>query len=177
MPFVLSGVTGDLEDFVRRSTPALLRSAFLLTGDQHAAEDLVQSALVRTAARWRRLERHDTADAYVRTVMYRIQVDRWRRRGVIAEDATDALPERLAADPYAGADARLALRAALARLTPKQRAVLVLRFYDDLSEARTAEVLGCSPGTVKSQTHAALRRLRESAPELAGLFGEGMART
>ena len=170
----MKGMTGDLEEFVRTRTPALLRSAFLLTGNQHAAEDLVQAALERTAVHWRRLDRRDNADAYVRTVMYRLQVDRWRRRGRVAEDVTDALPERPDEDAYAGADTRVSLRAALARLTPKQRAVLVLRFYDDLSEARTAEVLGCSPGTVKSQTHVALRRLREVAPELAHLIGEGV---
>ena len=161
------------EEFVRTRTPALLRAAYLLTGDQHAAEDLVQAALERTAVRWRKIDRSGGADAYVRTVMYRLQVDRWRRRGRVAEDATATLPDRAGGDPYAGADLRLALRAALARLTPKQRAVLVLRFYEDLGEARTAEVLGCGAGTVKSQTSAALRRLRETSPELADLLGEG----
>lgn len=167
-------MSADLDEFVRTRTPALLRSAYLLTGDQHAAEDLVQGALERVAVRWRRLAK-ENADAYVRTVMYRMQVDRWRRRRVATEHVTETLPERAGEDQYASADTRVALRAALARLTPKQRAVLVLRFYDDLSEARTAEVLGCAPGTVKSQTHLALRRLREAAPELAHLLGEGMA--
>jgi RNA polymerase sigma-70 factor (sigma-E family) len=174
----LTGVTGEIEEFVRTRTPALLRTAYLLTGgDQHAAEDLVQTALERTAMKWRRLARHESADAYVRTVLYRLQVDRWRRRGVVAEDVTDEPPERIGDDPYDTADVRLALRTALARLTPRQRAVLVLRFYDDLGETRTAEVLGCSAGTVKSTTHLALRRLRESAPELAQLFGEGITTT
>lgn len=162
------------EDFVRARTPALLRAAYLLTGEQHAAEDLVQAAFERTARRWSRVERTGSADAYVRKVMYRLQVDRWRRRGRISEQVTATVPDRPAPEPYAHADTRLALRTALARLTPRQRAVLVLRFYEDLGEARTAEVLGCSPGTVKSQTHLALRRLRESSPELAHLAGEGM---
>lgn len=173
----MSGVTGELEEFVRTRTPVLLRRAYLLTGDQHAAEDLVQTALERTAAKWRKLDKQGNADAYARTVLYRLQVDRWRRRAKIAEQVTDTPPESAGDDPYAAADTRLALRTALARLTPRQRAVLVLRFYDDLGEARTAEVLGVSPGTVKSQTHQALRRLRETAPELAHLVGEGMART
>ncbi|HWL34752.1 MAG TPA: SigE family RNA polymerase sigma factor [Frankiaceae bacterium] len=163
----------DFEEFVRARTPALLRSAYLLTGDQHAAEDLVQAALERTALRWRRIDRGGGVDGYVRTVMYRLQVDRWRRRSYSAEQVTDAPPERAGGDPYTGADTRLALRTALARLTPKQRAVLVLRFYEDLGEARTAEVLGCSVGTVKSQTHLALKRLRETSPELAHLLSEG----
>lgn len=163
------------DEFVRTRTPGLLRAAYLLTGDQHAAEDLLQAAFEKVALRWRRLERQDSADAYTRTVMYRLQVDRWRRRGRVAEHPVAAPPEVAAPEPYAGADTRLALRTALARLTPRQRAVLVLRFYEDLGEARTAEVLGCSPGTVKSQTHLALKRLRESSPELAHLV-EGMAR-
>ena len=158
----------EFEEFVRTRTAGLLRAAYLLTGDQHAAEDLVQTAFERTAARWRRIERDGGADAYVRTVLYRLQVDRWRRRKV-GERLTDAPPERPAGDAYAGADTRLALRTALGRLTPRQRAVLVLRFYEDRSEAQAAEVLGCSLGTVKSQTHLALRRLREGSPELADL--------
>ena len=166
-------VDAEFEEFVRVRTPALLRTAYLLTGDQHAAEDLVQAALERTAARWRRIDRSGGPEAYVRTVMYRLQVDRWRRRRRVVEAVTDAPPETAGGDDYRAADLRLALRTALARLTPKQRAVLVLRFYDDLGEARTAEVLGCAPGTVKSQTSLALRRLRESSPELADLLTEG----
>ncbi|HVF05604.1 MAG TPA: SigE family RNA polymerase sigma factor [Frankiaceae bacterium] len=162
------------DDFVRTRTPGLLRVAYLLTGEQHAAEDLVQSALERTAGRWRHLVRNDSADGYVRTVMYRLQVDRWRRRAKFAEQVTAAVPDGAGPDPYGAADTRLALRAALARLTPRQRAVLVLRFFEDLGEARTAEVLGCSAGTVKSQTALALRRLREGAPELADLVGNGV---
>lgn len=165
---------GELAEFVRTRTPPLLRAAYLLTGDQHAAEDLVQTALERTAAKWRRVSRDGGADAYARTVLYRLQVDRWRRRARIAEHPTDTLPERAVPEPYAAVDTRLALRTALARLTPRQRAVLVLRFYEDLGEAGTARVLGVSPGTVKSQTALALRRLRETSPELADLVGEGV---
>ncbi len=161
----------DFDAFVRERWPSLLRSAVLLTGDRHAAEDLVQEALVRAAQHWRRVD-PATADAYVRRILYTRSVDawRWRRRqpDPVGVDDRDVGP---GADHAALADSRLTLEEALRRLTPRQRAVLVLRFYEDRSETRTAEVLGCSPNTVKSQTRHALQRLRELAPELAATFG------
>jgi RNA polymerase sigma-70 factor (sigma-E family) len=164
-------VADSFEQFVRARTPQLLRTAYLLTGDQHSAEDLVQAALERAAAAWWRVRRQASAEAYVRQVMYRLQVSRWRSRRVRERLDADP-PERAGQEPYSAVDLRLSLQQALSRLTPHQRAVLVLRFYDDMSVEQAAEVLGCSTGTVKSQTHLALRRLRETAPELAALVEE-----
>jgi RNA polymerase sigma-70 factor (sigma-E family) len=153
--------------FVRTRTPALLRSAYLLTGDQHLAEDLVQTALAHTHRSWHRLRDKGNVEAYTRKVMYHHQISIWRRRRV-AESFTGELPARAGGDDHAANVAlRLSLRVALLKLSPRQRAVLVLRFFEDRSEAETAELLGVSIGTVKSQTSKALVRMRALAPELA----------
>ncbi len=168
----------EFDYFVRGRTPALLRAAYLLTGDQHLAEDLVQSALARTHRRWAHLHHEGNAEAYVRRTMYHLQVSWWRRPKV-AESLPGELPEsrRGGGDHAEVTSTRLALRRALLKLTPKQRAVLVLRFFEDHSEAETAEMLGIAPGTVKSQTAKALARLRVVAPELAGNYSqEGVTR-
>jgi RNA polymerase sigma-70 factor (sigma-E family) len=164
-------VTPDEQSFSRWAADrqlALLRTAVLLAGDRHRAEDLVQEALTQVALRWRRLS-SGHPDAYARQVMVRGNISWWRkhRREVLAEVEDVPSP----GDEVA-AERRIVLDRALAALTPRQRATVVLRFYDDLSERDTAETLGVSVGTVKSQTHLALRRLRETAPELADLLGE-----
>jgi RNA polymerase sigma-70 factor (sigma-E family) len=162
----------DFSAFVQARTPSLLRSAYLLTGDQHLAEDLVQSALARTHLSWRRLRVTDNAEAYTRKVMYHAQVNVWRRRR-FREAALSVVPEPAdLTDAPSHIDLRLSVWAALRRLTPKQRAVLVLRYLEDRSEAETANLLNVSQGTVKSQTSYALSRLRTLAPELAGLAGD-----
>ncbi|MEO7268419.1 MAG: SigE family RNA polymerase sigma factor [Knoellia sp.] len=155
----------DFEAFVRASTTPLLRVAWLLTGDHHSAQDLVQETHVRMASRWSSIARHDSDPmAYARTVLHRINIDQWRRR--------QRRPERLVADAPDAVhavddhDLRFALMDALARLTPKQRSVLVLRYLEDRTEVQTAAVLGCSVNTVKSQARHALNRLRELNPEL-----------
>lgn len=145
----------------------LLRTAILLTGDRHRAEDLVQEALTAVATRWRRLAGQDP-DAYARQVVVRRNISWWRkhrREAVVAE----VDPGRAPAETT---DRRMLLDHALATLTPRQRAVVVLRYYADLTERDTADALGVGVGTVKSQTHLALRRLRETAPELAELIGD-----
>lgn len=157
--------TTDFDVFVRARGPSLLRAAYLLTGDQHLAEDLVQTALARTHLAWSRLRAAGNAEAYARKVMYHLQVSRWRRRRV-PEALSGDLPEPAQADDNAGTAERMALRHALLQLAPRQRAVIVLRFFEDRTQAETAELLGCSPGTVKSQTAKALTRLRSIAPEL-----------
>jgi RNA polymerase sigma-70 factor (sigma-E family) len=163
----------EFDSFVRTRTPALLRSAYLLTGDQHLAEDLVQSALARTHRSWKQLHHSGNAEAYTRKTMYHLQVSWWRRRRV-AESMPGELPEPRGGgqrDDYAHqAVMRLTLRAALLKLSAKQRAVLVLRFFDDRTEAEAAEMLGVTIGTVKSQTNKSLARLRAVAPELAELY-------
>jgi len=156
-------------EFAKVRTPALIRIAYLLTGDQHAAEDLVQSALTKTYAHWRRI-RHEDPEAYVRTAMYRERVSWWRRRSRQREVApTWATPERQS-DPADHAGLRLAMRAALLGLPSPQRAVIVLRYYEDLSETQVAEILGCSVGTVRSRTNRAVQRLRQLSPSLEPLL-------
>lgn len=143
----------------------LLRSAYLLTGDLAAAEDLVQEALVKVALRWERL-RDGNPTAYARTIVARDHISRWRRRRDVLADPSPDLAT-VSSDP----DTAMVVRRALARLTPKQRAVVVLRHFDDLGVDEVAGILGVSTGTVKSQNADALARLREGAPELLDLIG------
>lgn len=164
----------DFDAFVRARSAALARTAYLLTGDLHHAEDLLQETLARVADRWPSLARKGDPEPYVRKVMYHRSVDIWRRRRVRPVELSDAVadhPElRAPGDDAETVVRRIVLRNALARLTPRQRCVLVLRFYEDLTEVQTAEIMGCSVSTVKSQTRHALGRLRELAPELHEAF-------
>lgn len=144
----------------------LVRAAYLMTGDLPLAEDLVQEALVKVCQRWERL-RDGRPEAYARTILYRDHATWWRRR---REYAVAEVRDDRPVVPGSVEDADV-VRAALLRLPGKQRAVLVLRYFEDLSVAEAAEVLGVSPGTVKSQTHDALRNLRDQAPELRALVG------
>jgi RNA polymerase sigma-70 factor (sigma-E family) len=150
-------------EYVAARQTALIRGAFLLTGDWQVAEDLVQSALVRVWPHWRRITRHGTdPDAYVRRVITN-QFISGRRRRWRDEITVAVLPDRPAAgDAFEMADLKANLHLLLSSLPPRQRAVLVLRFYHDLTEAATADVLGCTVGTVKSQTAKALTRLRSA---------------
>jgi RNA polymerase sigma-70 factor (sigma-E family) len=165
---ILDAREADYALFVRTRTHALLRSAFLLTGDQHLAEDLVQEALARTHRAWPRLERAENAEAYARKVMYHAQVSLWRRPKVAEVLPGDLEPadRRRADDPAEAAVQRLTMRRALVLLTAKQRAVIVLRFFEDRTEAEAAQLLGVSVSTVKTQTGRALERLRELLPDL-----------
>ncbi len=160
------------EDFVRARSTALARCAYLLTGNVHLAEDLLQDTLARVAERWRSIERTGDPEPYVRRVLYTRAVDGWRRRRRVDELHRRGAGQRpeLVTDDAETVTRRLVLHDALARLTVRQRAVLVLRFYEDLTEVQTAAVLSCSVSTVKSQTRHALSRLRELAPELAATF-------
>lgn len=148
----------EFDLFVRTRTHALLRSAYLLTGDQQLAEDLVQSALTRTHQSWKRLADTANAEAYTRRTMYHLQVSWWRRRRV-AEVMPERMPDPPRDDHAAAVSLRLAMRDALSQLSAKQRAVLVLRFFEDFTEREVADLLGVSLGTVKSQTAKALARL------------------
>ncbi|MEV6526166.1 SigE family RNA polymerase sigma factor [Longispora sp. NPDC051575] len=167
----MPSIADEFDSFVRTRTPALLRSAYLLTGDQHLAEDLVQSALARTHRSWKRLHEVGNAEAYTRKVMYHLQVSWWRKRRV-AESMPGDLPDRGGVDTTTATTLKITLQQALLKLTDKQRAVLVLRFFEDHTEAETAELLGVALGTVKSQTAKALARLRTVAPELALANGD-----
>lgn len=158
-------LAAEFDAYVRARTPALLRTAYLLTGDQHRAEDLVQDALIRTHRAWRRV-RDGNPDAYTRKVMYHLQISIWRR-GRSAELLMGDLPEPASRGRTDDTHVtRLTLKAAISNLTVKQRAVIVLRFFDDMTEADTAEVLGVTIGTVKSQTAKALARLRKFVPQI-----------
>lgn len=164
----------DFETWARARSAALVRSAYLLTADAQLAEDLVQETLVRVADHWGRISRSGEPDAWARRTMHRLAIDRWRRRRTRPAEALAEIPETAspAADESEAVVRRLVLTEALRRLTPRQRAVLSLRFYDDLTEVQTADVLGCSVSTVKSQTRHALQRLRELAPDAVASFQE-----
>jgi RNA polymerase sigma-70 factor (sigma-E family) len=162
-------VTGDVPpgfaEFVASRYSTLARSAFLLVGDRGSAEDLVQSALVRTFGAWDRLQALEAAESYTRTTMVRL-AGRWGRRRWRGEIPAERVTERPdCVDASIAADGAVDVRVALSRLPLPQRAVLVLRYFDDLSEAETARVLRCSVGTVKSRTSRGLAALR-----VAGLF-------
>jgi RNA polymerase sigma-70 factor (sigma-E family) len=152
----------EFADFAAARSAALIRLAYVLTGNQHAAEDLLQTA----AAKWGRI--HTAPEPYVRQIMYREQVSGWRRRARRPESAMVQVPDQAAAAPATSVEARLILQEALLALPAGKRAVLVLRYLEDLPEAQVACILGCSVGTVRSQTHKAITQLR-SFLALAGL--------
>jgi RNA polymerase sigma-70 factor (sigma-E family) len=154
-------------EFFAARRRALSRTAFLLTGDRAEAEDLLQEALTKTVARWPKVSAGDNPEGYVRQVMLNEVRSRWRRRRRGSEHPTGEFADQVGGrELESDAIDRSVLAGALRRLTPKQRSVLYLRFYEDMSEAETAEMLGCAIGTVKSQTHDALVKLRRLAPEL-----------
>lgn len=154
-------VATTFDDFVAARSTALWRSAFLLTGDAQKAEDLLQTALVKAWRRWDSIERREAVESYVRKTMVTTYTDWWRRRWN-GEAPTEVLPDAPGPDEAARVDVRHDVLAALATLPRGQRAVLVLRYFDDLTEAQTAEALGISAGTVKSQASRALAALRSS---------------
>jgi RNA polymerase sigma-70 factor (sigma-E family) len=149
----------DYDEFVMARSDRLLRLAYLLTQDWMKAEDLLQAALIKVWSAWGAIDGHDP-EAYVRRVIVTTHVSWWRRRWR-AELPTGAVPERaLPNDAIAEADQRDAMWRALGRLPPRQRAVVVLRYFEDLTEAQVAELMSCSVGTVKSQNARALAKLR-----------------
>lgn len=153
----------DFRSYVAARSPALLRTAYMLTGNGADAEDLLQTALAKTYLAWDRIREREAIDGYVRRVMVNTQTSWWRRRKV-DEYATGELPERPAGrDATADLDLHDALWTALSTLPKRQRAMVVLRFYEDLSEAETAQVMGVSVGTVKSTTSRALAKMRDTA--------------
>lgn len=157
-------VEEEFSAFVAQRAHTLLKAAYALTGDQHAAQDLVQTALAKAFVRWRRIT--GEAEPYVRRIIYHDFVSIWRRRRrheiVVARP-----PEpRRAGVADDDADTRIALRQALLALPPRQRAVIVLRYLEDRSIEETAAILACREGTVASQTSRALAKLRHLAPGL-----------
>jgi RNA polymerase sigma-70 factor (sigma-E family) len=158
--------------FAAARSTALLRAAYLMVGDEAHAQDLLQEALTRTYVAWPRLRDPNAAEAYTRRVITNTAISWFRRKGWRNELATETLPERgtiAEADSVAERDW---VWQALLQLPVRQRAAIVLRYYEDLSEAQTADAMGCAVGTVKSQVSAGLRKLRatlgdEAIPLLA----------
>ena len=160
----MSATDPTFSEFMAARWAPLYRTAYLLAGDPHEAEELLQSALAKTCVRWSSIREKGAADAYVRRAMVHEMSSRWRRPR--RELATADLPDRGHAG---GLDVRadhLALWDQIRRLPPRMRATLVLRYIEDLTEAATARELGISVGSVKSQTHHALKRLRAALPDL-----------
>ncbi|MEV1244252.1 SigE family RNA polymerase sigma factor [Nonomuraea sp. NPDC050022] len=152
------------QEFVRARQQSLMRTAYLLTGDTHLAEDLLQTVLTRVASHWPKLTKGGNPEAYARKALVNQNIS-WRRRKRVELPGSE-LPEVGQSHDEATVR-RLALLQALAQLTPKQRTVIVLRYYEDRTEHETAQLMGVSLGTVKSQTHYALSKLRALTPQEA----------
>jgi RNA polymerase sigma-70 factor (sigma-E family) len=149
-------------DYVTARSRALHRTAFLLTGNAADAEDLVQSALAKTYLAWDKIEDRAAIDGYVRKAMVNTHISWWRRRR-LDEFPTDEIPDQAVADHSVSSDMQETLRRAVDRLPQRMRAAVMLRFYDDMTEAEVAEVLGVSLGTVKSTVSRAVAKLRIDA--------------
>ncbi|MET7284796.1 SigE family RNA polymerase sigma factor [Streptomyces sp. NPDC005573] len=166
----------EFQSFMTGRWPRLLRTAFLLTGEQHAAEDLTQSTLEQAFSSWRRVGAADDPEAYVRRVMINMHARKHRRRlkeflaprddSGLVHDVPDT------GDRIAQADDRSALLKALAQLPPRQREAVVLRYWEDLTETQTARAMGCSVGTVKSNAAKGIAKLR-AIPALAETVTQG----
>jgi RNA polymerase sigma-70 factor (sigma-E family) len=154
----------EFGDFMAASWARLFRTAYLLTGNRQDAEDLLQTVLARTCLRWPSIRDKGAAEAYVRRGLVREVQGVWRRRG--REVVTDDVPDAGHAGGLSTRADHLALWQEIRRLPPRMRATLVLRYFEDLTEAQTAQTLGCSVGAVKSQTHHAVARLRVALPDL-----------
>lgn len=160
-------VDPEFAAFVRGRQQSLLYGAILMTGDRQTAEDLLQEALIKLAERWDKVGR-GAETAYVRRTMYHDSISRWRKYGrehahADPAEAAGAVAQ-LSHDPIGQWEAGAHVRQALQELPPRQRAVVVLRYYEDLSEEQIADVLGIAPGTVKSQASAAMAKLRGLLP-------------
>jgi RNA polymerase sigma-70 factor (sigma-E family) len=158
--------TSAFAEFVEHRSHALLRTAYLLVGDHQLAQDLVQEALIKTLIAWPRLRDTTKLDGYVRRTIVTTAIG-WRRRRSFHERPAEYLPETPTADGAEVVPTYQLLIAHLRGLPPRQRAAIVLRFYEDLNLAQTAELMGCSVGAVKSHVSVGLSRLRERlGPEL-----------
>lgn len=165
----------EFVEYVTARQHALLRFAYLLTSNHHTAEDLVQTALAKTYLSWDRLRDRGAIDAYVRRIIVNENTSLWRRAWRRNERTTDDVPDHGQYDH--DITARDAMWRMVNTLPPRQRAAVVLRYYEDLSEADTAEVLGCSVGNVKSQTSRGIAALRAAVASDPGLLGGPHGRT
>lgn len=156
----------QFREFMVTRWPGLVRLGYVLTGDRWLAEDLAQTALAGACRAWWRVKRADDPDAYVRRILINASNRQFRRRRPVEE--ARPVPEGSLADPAAEADQRSDMMAALRELAPRQRAVIVLRYWADLNDAQVAALLGCSEGTVRSQAWRALAKLRVSTALVDG---------
>jgi RNA polymerase sigma-70 factor (sigma-E family) len=170
-----SETDSEFAAYMAARQPALLRTAYLLTGDRHTAEDLVQTALAKLYLSWHKVQRRELVDAYVRRILVNEHNSLWRRAWKRKEVSTDEVPDTewhpAPGDGHGAAESE-ALWEFVQTLPKKQRAVIVLRFYEELSEAETAQVLGISVGTVKSQASRALASMRARVHEHPALNRE-----
>jgi RNA polymerase sigma-70 factor (sigma-E family) len=157
----------SFREYVATRSASLLRMAYLLTHNRADAEDLVQAALAKAYQAWDRIEDRGAVDGYVRRAMVNTHISWWRRRRV-EEYPTDDIPEQAVADHEGDSELQDALRRAIERLPRRMRAAVVLRYYEDMSEAEIADVLGVSQGTVKSTVSRAVAKLRIDAELLGG---------
>jgi RNA polymerase sigma-70 factor (sigma-E family) len=155
-----NGDVAAFAEYAEACSATLFKTAFLMVGDHQLAQDLVQEALVKTLMAWPRLNDRDNLHAYTRRVIVTTSIS-WRRRRSFHERPVEVLPERHGPDLAEAVVTANEMVAALGTLPPRQRAAIVLRFYQDLTEVQTAEAMGCSVGAVKSQVSSGLRRLRE----------------
>ena len=151
----------DFRQFMAARSAALLRTAYLLTGDRGHAEDLVQSALTKAYRHWGKVCRSGVPEAYVRRILVNERNSRWRRERSRAREVVGDVPDRPGGDEAQAYADRDEMWRALQAMPPRTRSVLVLRYWEDLSEAQTADLLGCTVGTVKSQASRGLRKLAE----------------
>jgi RNA polymerase sigma-70 factor (sigma-E family) len=154
------GDVSAFAEFVAARSPALFRTAYVVTGDHHLAQDVLQEALVKVYVAWPRLRDTTKAEAYVRRTIVTTAIS-WRRRRSFHEPPVERVPDALNPDETERLATHDVLWENVCRLPPRQRVALVLRYYEDLSEAETAELMRCSVGTVKSQVSVALSKLRE----------------
>ena len=161
----------EFTEFVRGRSGALLRTAYLILGDHALAQDLVQEALTKVYVAWPRIQKREGVDAYARVTVVNTAISWKRRKGWRSERPVDDVPEP-AVVGGAEPDVRLAIWRTLQELPPRQRATLVLRFYEDLSIRETAQVMGCAEGTVKSQVSQGVERLRAALGSRAAVLGE-----
>jgi len=169
--------TPAFSELVDNRSHALLRTAYLMAGDHQLAQDLLQEALVKTFMAWPRLRDPERADAYARRAIVTTAID-WRRRRSFHERPVEGTPDASGTDAQDGVVTHQVLIGHLRGLPPRQRAAIVLRFYEDLSVTQTAEIMGCSAGSVKSHVSIGLRKLRERvrpAFDLVPTEDEGVA--
>ena len=152
--------TAAFSEFVEARSHALLRTAYLMVGDHQLAQDLLQEALIKTLIAWPKLRDPAKVDAYVRRTVVTTAIT-WRRRRSFHERPVQPMPEVSGVDQVEALATHQVLVAQLRQLSPRQRAAIVLRYYEDLTESQTADVMGCSVGAVKSHVSVGLSRLRE----------------